>query len=33
MPDYQDAAALRRLVGNPPESAISAPTPPVASPR
>ncbi len=33
MPDYQDAAALRRHVGNPPESAISAPTPPVASPR
>jgi tripartite-type tricarboxylate transporter receptor subunit TctC len=33
MPDHQDATALRRLVNNPPETAVSAPTPPVASPR
>ena len=33
LPDYQDAAVLRRLVSNPPESAVSVPTPPAVSPR
>lgn len=33
MPDYGDAAALRRLVDNPPESVVSARLPPAVSPR